>query len=74
MIDEILEDLYANGRKRYHLVYFTSILTGMLAGAFVLYSIYYFEIRPRWDCLYEYNNSIFEQSDLTPVSLANLTS
>lgn len=47
--DVILDEI--GGFGVYQLVYFNVIVMGMVSGAFVLYSMNYFELEPALECL-----------------------
>ena len=46
--DKILDEL--GGVGFYNIAHFVNVLTGMVSGAFILYSLYYFEIAPPYLC------------------------
>jgi len=50
-IDGILEEIGAVGP--YQVFYFLVILSGMIAGAFILYSLYYFDLQPDYLCIFK---------------------
>lgn len=47
--DEVLEHVGEYGR--YQMEWFAIIVAGMLSGAFVNYSLYYFTLSPVYDCI-----------------------
>ena len=46
--DQILDEI--GGFGKYQLIWFIIVVTGMLSGAFILYSLYYFELVPVYQC------------------------
>lgn len=53
--DDIVDDIedaieISGGCAKYQSMAFTFIVLGMAAGAFVLYSISYFELTPEYNC------------------------
>jgi len=51
MVDDIEDAIERSGGcSKYQSIAFTYIVFGMVAGAFVLYSISYFELTPDYNC------------------------
>ena len=57
-IDEIIEEI--GGFSKYQFMHMSIVVMGMIAGAFILYSLYYFEIDPEYQCQFK-NSTIADE-------------
>ena len=53
-VDDVL--IKAGGFSKFQFLSFSIIVSGMAAGAFILYNLYYFEKEPTYMCRYNIDN------------------